>query len=287
MSNSTNNQSEPEKVAQLFDAYYFAHSCGTPYQRNQDWMGLFDHISNHIVQRLAPQTMLDAGCAMGYLVEFLRDKGVEAFGVDISEYAINNVRSDIRPYCWVGSITNPFPQKYDLIVSIEVLEHLPAKEAEQALANLCQHTDDIIFSSSPFDYKEATHFHVNPPEYWAEQFALHGFFRDVDFDASFITPWAARFRRRQEPIHRLTREYERKFWLLWKENCDTRSLILDMRHTLTQHEQSVSSLKEEIEQLRKERDEWQALVKQYEAGRFIKFMQWIDKKKRSFLARRS
>ena len=44
---------------------------------------------------------------------------------------------------------------------------------------------------------------VRPPEYWAEQFARQGFVRDVDFDASFITPWAVRFRRSAEPLHRV------------------------------------------------------------------------------------
>jgi len=44
--------------------------------------------------------------------------------------------------------------------------------------------------SSPFDYREPTHVNALPTEYWAEQFARHGFVRDIGFDVSFITHWA-------------------------------------------------------------------------------------------------
>jgi hypothetical protein len=156
--------------------------------------------------------------------------------MDISEYAISNVHPSIQPFCSVGSIsdqTQPvFSRRYDLIVCIEVLEHMQPVEAEKAVVNFCAHTDDVLFSSTPFDYKEATHYNVHPPEYWAELFARQGFFRDIDFDASFLTPWAVRFRKKQEPIVRLVSDYERKFFLLWKENTDLRSLAEEMRREL-------------------------------------------------------
>lgn len=107
---------------------------------------------------------MDAGCALGFLVEAFRNRGVEAFGVDISKFAIENVHADIKPYCWAGSVSDPFPQKYDLITCIEVLEHMRQKEAEKAIENLCAHANEIVFSSTPFDYKESTHFNVQPDQ---------------------------------------------------------------------------------------------------------------------------
>src|SRR5688572_27008446 len=176
----------------VYDAFYYAHSCGDrPYERQEHWLNFFAAVADHVVAAIAPQTVLDAGCAMGFLVEALRDRGVEAFGIDISEYAIGRVREDVRPYCAVASVSEPFPRRrYDLIACIEVLEHLPPREGEQAVANLCRHADDVLFSSTPNDHKEATHVNVQPPEYWAELFAREGFYRDVEFDATFISPWA-------------------------------------------------------------------------------------------------
>ncbi|MBI3798886.1 MAG: class I SAM-dependent methyltransferase [Deltaproteobacteria bacterium] len=214
---------DAHSIAQLYDASYFAHNLGRPYQRDEVWLQFFATIADRVVSDIRPCTVLDAGCAMGFLVEALRDRGVNAVGVDISEYAIQQVRPDVRASCWVGSVVDPFPQKYDLIVCIEVLEHLSPREAEQAIANFCQHTDDVLFSSTPFDYKEVTHRNVRPPDYWAELFARQGFFHDVDFNASFISHWAVRFRSVREPVARIVAAYERRLWQLengcrpWKQ----------------------------------------------------------------------
>lgn len=226
----------PQSDEKLFDAYYFKHCCGAPYGRTLEWLTLFNGFAEGIVQRIKPQTVLDAGCAMGLLVEALRQRKVEAWGLDVSEYAIERVSQDARPFCSVGSVTKPLERDYDLIVCIEVLEHLTPREAEQAIENFALHSKDVLFSSTPFDYKEPTHQNVQPLEYWAELFARNSFFRDVDFDASFITPWAVRFRRKEEPVHRLVREYERKFWQLWKENSDLRELTVEMRNQLAEME---------------------------------------------------
>ncbi len=222
----------PRNDARFYDAYYYQHGCGEPYARTPAWLDMFNHLAGKIVAEIGPASVLDAGCAMGFLVEALRDRGVEAFGIDLSVYAISQVRPDMQPFCRVGSVTQPFERRYDLIVCIEVLEHMPAADAEQAIANFCQTADDILFSSTPNDYGEPTHFNVQPPEVWAELFARHGFVRDVDFDASFLTPWAVRFRRNREPWHRVVRGFERRFWQLWKENLDLRALSVELRDQL-------------------------------------------------------
>lgn len=219
--------------AQLYDANYYQDYGGCAYKRNLRWLVFFELITQKIVQEIGPQSVLDAGCAMGFLVERLRENGVQAFGIDISDYAIQQVDETIKPYCQVGSIIEPLPEalprRYDLVVCIEVLEHLPRPEAEKAILNLCQLSDDILFSSTPFDYREATHFNVQPPEYWVEKFAQQGFVRDLDFDASFLTPWAIRFRRLHGPWHRVLRDYERCFWLLKQENQELRNLAVELR----------------------------------------------------------
>lgn len=232
-----------DKHSELFNAYYFAHDCGEPYLRNDVWLSRFEVFAERISLDIQPATVLDAGCAIGLLVEVLRKRGIEAWGIDISEYAIHNVHPDIRDYCQVGSITQPFPlPHYDLIVTIEVLEHLPKQDADKAIANLCQHSDDIIFSSTPYDYQEATHFNVQPTEYWVECFARQGFFRDVDFDASFITPWAIRFCREKMTLTRLARNYERALMPLLSGNTALRHEVINNRDQLAHNERHITGL---------------------------------------------
>jgi hypothetical protein len=241
---------DSNEIPKAFDAYYFAHCCGRPYARDKQWFLFFESIAEKIVSDIQPESVLDAGCAWGFLVEKLRERRINAFGIDISPFAIEKVHPEISQYCTVGSIVEPFSQMYDLIVCIEVLEHMPKGDAERAVKNICDHTSDVLFSSTPFDYKEATHINVQPPEFWAELFARYGFVRDVDFDATFITPWAVRFRRNHDPLTRLVRNYERKLFLLVKENSDLRSLTLEMRDQISQLDQKATSLFTELEKLK-------------------------------------
>jgi 2-polyprenyl-3-methyl-5-hydroxy-6-metoxy-1,4-benzoquinol methylase len=68
-----------------YDATYYRVGCGVPYERNEHWLTFFGKIADAIVREINPGSVLDAGCAMGFLVEALRQRGVEAYGVDISD----------------------------------------------------------------------------------------------------------------------------------------------------------------------------------------------------------
>lgn len=250
-----------KKTGDKFDAYYYAHDCGIPYERNDHWLNFFGAIAERLVNDLSPETMLDAGCAKGFLVECLRNKGVEAFGIDISDYAINNAHESIKEYCKVASITDSLARLFDVIISIEVVERMEKSESELAIANLCKHTDTIVFSSSPFDYSEVTHINVQQPEVWAQIFARNGFFRDLDYDASYITPWAVLFRRDSQRLDKLVFEYERKLWQTYKENLDIRRKNLELVDQVKQLDLTYSQLME-IESIKGELSKTEGLLEE-------------------------
>lgn len=235
-----------------YDKYYFLTSCGAPYKRTEHWLAFFGGIADRIVEDIGPETVLDAGCAMGFLVEALRDRGVEAYGIDVSEYAIGEVREDIKEFCKVGSILDPLERQYDLIITIEVMEHLTPEEGKKAIENLCRYTDDILFTSTPYDFKEATHQNVQPPEYWAEIFARNGFIRDIDYDAGYITEHAMRFVRTRKKMPAIVRDYERKNYVCSLENKKLRELSLEMRDALSQQYTTIERLTIDNERLKKE-----------------------------------
>ena len=168
----------------LYNKEYYQHyrtaSGEISYQDSEEIKAFIGHIATQIKEKYRPKTVLDAGCAMGLLVAALRDLGVEAYGVDLSEYAISQVREDIRPYCAVGSLADPLPdslpRRYDLVVSMEVLEHIPEEEGKKAVANLCAVTDQVLFCSSPDDTEDPTHINLHQPSYWCGLFAEQGFF---------------------------------------------------------------------------------------------------------------
>ncbi len=184
----------------LYDETYYRCHCGpAPYERTQAWLGFFANVADEVIRSLQPRTVFDAGCAWGFLVEAFWDRGVEARGIDISSYAIKQVRRDVKAFCNVASLADPIEGHYNLVTCIEVLEHMPPEEADRAIHNLTQITDTILFSSSPTDLAEETHFNVRPTISWIKSFAACSFYPDLIYDASFLTSHAILFRRQPEP----------------------------------------------------------------------------------------
>jgi 2-polyprenyl-3-methyl-5-hydroxy-6-metoxy-1,4-benzoquinol methylase len=154
----------------------------------------FDAIAERLVGSLKPQTALDVGCAVGFLVKALRSRGVQAYGIYISEYAISQIPKDLQRFCRVSSATQPraeeFPESYDLVTCIEVLEHLTPEDGRQAIANMALRTRHILFSSTKDHSEEPTHVNVQPASYWLSIFAAHGFYPDLNFEAGIVSPQA-------------------------------------------------------------------------------------------------
>lgn len=190
----------------------FLEENGGEYSNRDYWYPFFEQIAKNIVMNYAPRTVLDAGCAFGYLVEALRAHGVEAYGLDISDYAIGHTAESIREYCAVGSVVDEeypasFPERFDLIVCIEVLEHIQPEEGEKAIRNFCRRSDRVLFSSTDTDISDVTHVNVQRKEYWARLFAKEGFFRDVQQRPWYVSAQADVYQRRSD-IENVVQEYE-------------------------------------------------------------------------------
>lgn len=179
------------QVTELYDEKYYATSCGPlRYERSAHWLNFFSQIAEHLIRALHPTRVFDAGCALGFLVEAFWDRGIYAEGVDISEYAISQVRGDMGNYCKIQSLTGPITGQFDLVTCIEVLEHIDPADTRTVIANLCHVADAILFSSSPSEFSEPTHVNIQPAKFWLDLFAEHGFGPDISFDADFVTPHA-------------------------------------------------------------------------------------------------
>ena len=175
----------------LYGPEYYASHCGpVPYARTEHWLGFFGGVADVLIRSFAPRRVFDAGCAIGLLVEAFWDRGVEAHGRDLSEWAIGQVRADVRSWCQAGSIADPVGAEYDLITCIEVLEHMPEVDAIRAVHALAAAAPRILFSSSPTDLEEPTHINVRPPAYWLSLWASVGFAPSVTHDAGYLAPHA-------------------------------------------------------------------------------------------------
>jgi SAM-dependent methyltransferase len=84
--------------------------------------------------------ILDIGCGKGFqLYEIsLLVPGVEIYGIDISSYAIENAKEEVKDRLQVGNANHlPFPDNYfDLVFSITTLHNLHNYDLDKALCEM-------------------------------------------------------------------------------------------------------------------------------------------------------
>jgi SAM-dependent methyltransferase len=243
----------------IYGARYYATYNGGAYEFEGDWANFFNGLADRIIRQLQPRTVLDAGCAKGFLVHALRERGVEAYGIDVSEYAVANAIESVRPFVRIGSMTEPLDRRYDLITCIEAIEHVEPSQVRAAVDTLCAATDVVLLSSTGDGehYGEPSHTSMRPPEEWAALFAEHGFLRDVDIDVGWVTPWAMVLKR--EPaltVPQVVREYDRRLARFQRETIELRQSALRMERELEELDVrrygSDEELRNELRKLRHE-----------------------------------
>jgi len=120
--------------------------------------------------------LLDIGCAFGYIVKRLREEGIDAFGIDISQYALSQAPEDIKPYLKQGSVDNlPWPdQCFNMVVTFSVLEHIDPAILPKAISEIkrvARRGIIAITSGNNPDFNEdITHRTKQPLSWWKAQF---------------------------------------------------------------------------------------------------------------------
>jgi SAM-dependent methyltransferase len=88
----------------------------------------------------AGDKILDVGCGKAFLLyDFTKVlPGIEVYGLDISEYAIDNAKEEIKDRLQVGNATDlPFPDKhFDFVFSITTLHNLHCYDLDKALREI-------------------------------------------------------------------------------------------------------------------------------------------------------
>jgi SAM-dependent methyltransferase len=124
-----------------------------------------------------PASVLDVGCGIGTWLGAVQAlgvadvRGIEGKWLDLALLEIDSglvTLLDLEQGFSLG-------RKFDLVMCLEVAEHLYPAAAEHLIASLTRHGDLVLFSAA-VPYQGGYH-HVNEqfPDYWAGLFARHGF----------------------------------------------------------------------------------------------------------------
>lgn len=131
-------------------------------------------IVNNIIK---PKSVLDVGCGQGGWLRAWQGSGVEDFlGVDgdyVDKTRLVIPKKKFMPY----DLKTPLKlnRKFDLVMSLEVAEHLEKEYAGIFINSLVSHSD-VIFFSAAIPGQLGNH-HVNEqwPSYWVKLFATRGY----------------------------------------------------------------------------------------------------------------
>lgn len=149
-----------------------------------------------VFQLVDHDAVVDIGCGVGtWLYASLENGANSVLGVD-GPY-VDRSELWIEPKHFRAlDLTRPFQlnHTFDLALSLECAEHLPAESAESFVSSLVRLAPVILFSAA-IPHQGGTH-HVNEqwPDYWAKLFRRHRYYfwdclRSRFWNAESIPPW--------------------------------------------------------------------------------------------------
>jgi ubiquinone/menaquinone biosynthesis C-methylase UbiE len=139
--------------------------------------------------------MLDVGCGEGYYVRDAIEEGIDAYGIDISTYALENALAEVKDRITSGSITEiPFAdEEFDIMTAFDVIEHIHPKDTLNAVAEIRRvlKPDGIVIITTPSSnfgdwVSDLTHINVRPPKFWKIILEEHNFKVQMFYLPSFL-----------------------------------------------------------------------------------------------------
>jgi 2-polyprenyl-3-methyl-5-hydroxy-6-metoxy-1,4-benzoquinol methylase/glycosyltransferase involved in cell wall biosynthesis len=196
------NQPAPPPVpipAEWFDADYFETGLKSAWERGYSWAefeGLFRRTAAFLVSAFPDaRTFFDAGCAKGFLVRALRERGREAWGCDISQWAIERADAHARSYIRNAALERvDLDHDYDVLVAFHLLCQLTPEQVQAFLTRVRLRIRVGICAVIPVyepEHKESPardlgHITREPRQWWHEQFLRAGWRQD-ELHKSFET----------------------------------------------------------------------------------------------------
>jgi len=150
----------------------------------------------YLMDIFKPNSVLDIGCGLGtFLYEFKKHKvdnivGVDGNWVDKKKLVIssnNFIEADLEKPINLN-------KKFDIVLCLEVAEHLVESAANTIVDSLCKHGNIIIFSAAIKNQIGQNHINEQPFSYWHKKFKVKGYeivdlFRPVFWNDTKVQWW--------------------------------------------------------------------------------------------------
>ena len=131
----------------------------------------------YLLKYIKPKSVLDVGMGIGTWLKVFQDygihqiTGVDGEYVDRSLFLIkekNFIAHDLR-------VELNLKNKFDLVLSLEVIEHIPPEYEDAFIKTLTNHSDTILFSAAIPGQGGQNHLNEQWQSYWGGKFMKFGY----------------------------------------------------------------------------------------------------------------
>lgn len=184
-SDNQDSGSQSRKNSEFDKDYFTGEATGSAY-REGGYLDsalvsrLYFEMAENIARIFKPSKVLEVGCAIGPVVYYLNNFfGIEAHGVDVSEWAVENrlhenvAQGAVRDLKFADN-------EFDLIFSSHALEHLTLEDIDPAIKELDRVCKGVQFHLLPI---------LGSPSYWDTFGAIVQLKRDPTHRLLFDRQW--------------------------------------------------------------------------------------------------
>lgn len=144
---------------------------------------------------LVPESVVDVGCGEGWWAQAFKDLGCEVVGIDADAGDSPGFAPDVPFIRYDVTRQLTIESQHDLVVCLEVAEHLPSTRAVSFIEDMTRFQPKaILFSAAIPGQSGAGHINCQWQAYWAALIEAHGYrvtgaLRWSLWDDPAVEPW--------------------------------------------------------------------------------------------------
>lgn len=148
-------------------------------------------VARALLDQVPFASVVDVGCANGFLLEEFAADGREIAGVELSPDVVGLLAPSIRDHVLIGDFSE-LEGQWDLACCVEVAEHIPPRRSQELVDTLSRIArSSIYFTAAPPGQAGRGHINCRPHEEWLEMFRRAGWQPD-DEDTAWLRAMLAR-----------------------------------------------------------------------------------------------